>query len=56
MAGAPPVPTKPPRPARAVRRAMSDKEKEGRRTDILAAAKKVFARKGYHARVEATTP
>ena len=28
---------------------MSDKEKEGRRTDILAAAKKVFARKGYHA-------
>jgi len=49
MAGAPPVPTKAPRPARAVRRAMSDKEKEGRRTDILAAAKKVFARKGYHA-------
>ncbi len=28
---------------------MSDSEKAGRRTDILAAAKKVFARKGYHA-------
>jgi AcrR family transcriptional regulator len=28
---------------------MSVQEKEGRRTDILAAAKKVFARKGYHA-------
>ena len=28
---------------------MSDTEKAGRRTDILAAAKKVFARKGYHA-------
>jgi hypothetical protein len=28
---------------------MSDTEKQGRRTDILAAAKKVFARKGYHA-------
>jgi len=27
---------------------MSDTEKAGRRTDILAAAKKVFARKGYH--------
>jgi AcrR family transcriptional regulator len=37
------------RPARAVRRAISEEEKEGRRTDILAAAKKVFARKGYHA-------
>jgi AcrR family transcriptional regulator len=37
------------RPARAVRRAISDEEKEGRRADILAAAKKVFARKGYHA-------
>ncbi|MDR3649782.1 MAG: TetR/AcrR family transcriptional regulator [Acidimicrobiales bacterium] len=49
MAGAPPVPTKTSAPVRAVRRAMSDKEKEGRRTDILAAAKKVFARKGYHA-------
>lgn len=36
------------RPARAVRRAMSDEEKEARRSDILAAAKKVFARKGYH--------
>ena len=55
MAGAPPVPTKATdptsdsRPARAVRRAVSDKEKEGRRADILAAAKRVFARKGYHA-------
>ncbi|HLM95949.1 MAG TPA: TetR/AcrR family transcriptional regulator [Acidimicrobiales bacterium] len=49
MAGAPPVPTKASAPVRAVRRAMSDKEKEGRRPDILAAAKKVFARKGYHA-------
>ena len=28
---------------------MSETEKEGRRTEILAAAKKVFARKGYHA-------
>ncbi len=28
---------------------MSDTEKAGRRTDILAAAKRVFARKGYHA-------
>jgi AcrR family transcriptional regulator len=28
---------------------MSEMEKQGRRTDILAAAKKVFARKGYHA-------
>jgi AcrR family transcriptional regulator len=28
---------------------MSETEKEGRRTDILAAAKTVFARKGYHA-------
>jgi AcrR family transcriptional regulator len=37
------------RPARAVRRAISEEEKEGRRADILAAAKKVFARKGYHA-------
>ena len=32
-----------------MRRAVSDTEKQGRRTDILAAAKKVFARKGYHA-------
>ncbi|MHB8594904.1 MAG: helix-turn-helix domain-containing protein, partial [Acidimicrobiales bacterium] len=37
------------RPARTVRRAMSEHEKEERRSDILAAAKKVFARKGYHA-------
>src|SRR5579864_7032189 len=28
---------------------MSDKDKKERRSDILAAAKKVFARKGYHA-------
>ena len=49
MAGAPPVPTKATRPVRTVRRAVSDTEKQGRRTDILAAAKKVFARKGYHA-------
>ena len=35
--------------ARPVRRAMSDKDKQERRGDILAAAKKVFARKGYHA-------
>jgi len=49
MAGAPLVPTNTARPARAVRRAVSDTEKQGCRTDILAAAKKVFARKGYHA-------
>ena len=49
MAGAPPVPTEASRPARAVRRARSDTEKEVRRSDILAAAKVVFARKGYHA-------
>ena len=36
------------RPARQLRRAMSDVEKEERRGEILAAAKKVFARKGYH--------
>jgi len=34
---------------RPMRRAISDEEKEARRTDILAAAKKVFAGKGYHA-------
>ena len=34
---------------RPLRRAMSDAEKGERRADILAAAKKVFARKGYHA-------
>ena len=33
---------------RQLRRAMSDEEKEERRGEILAAAKKVFARKGYH--------
>jgi AcrR family transcriptional regulator len=32
-----------------VRRANSDEEKEWRRNHILAAAKRVFARKGYHA-------
>src|SRR5579863_4607311 len=37
-----------PRQARHLRRAMSDEEKEERRGEILAAAKKVFARKGYH--------
>ena len=37
------------RPARTVRRAMSDQDKEERRSEILAAAKRVFARKGYHA-------
>jgi AcrR family transcriptional regulator len=36
------------RHARQLRRAMSDEEKEARRGEILAAAKKVFARKGYH--------
>jgi AcrR family transcriptional regulator len=36
------------RQARQLRRAMSDEEKEERRGEILAAAKKVFARKGYH--------
>ncbi|HXX90206.1 MAG TPA: TetR family transcriptional regulator, partial [Acidimicrobiales bacterium] len=46
---APPAAAKPARAGRAVRRAISDEEKEGRRSDILAAAKKVFARKGYHA-------
>ena len=37
------------RAPRIVRRAVSDEDKEGRRSDILAAAKKVFARRGYHA-------
>ena len=37
------------RPARHLRRAMSEQDKEERRAEILAAAKKVFARKGYHA-------
>jgi AcrR family transcriptional regulator len=36
------------RQSRQLRRAMSDEEKEERRGEILAAAKKVFARKGYH--------
>ena len=35
--------------ARTIRRAVSDEEKEQRRDDILAAAKRVFAKKGYHA-------
>jgi AcrR family transcriptional regulator len=43
------VGAKSPRSGRPVRRAMSDEDKESRRSDILAAAKKVFARKGYHA-------
>ena len=34
---------------RPLRRAMSEHAKEERRSDILAAAKRVFARKGYHA-------
>ncbi|HLI72785.1 MAG TPA: TetR/AcrR family transcriptional regulator [Acidimicrobiales bacterium] len=34
---------------RTVRRAMSAQDKEERRNDILAAAKNVFARRGYHA-------
>lgn len=37
------------RTSRNVRRAMSEQDKEGRRSDILSAAKKVFARRGYHA-------
>ena len=37
------------RHGRALRRAMSDQDKEARRAEILAAAKKVFARHGYHA-------
>jgi AcrR family transcriptional regulator len=44
----------PPAPAagggqRALRRAVSDRDKAERRTSILAAAKEVFADKGYHA-------
>ena len=35
-------------PARPLRRAMSDEDKEERRNEILAAAKTVFARSGYH--------
>ncbi|MCL4443709.1 MAG: TetR/AcrR family transcriptional regulator [Actinobacteria bacterium] len=37
------------RPARVVKRAVSEEEKEGRRNDILAAAKEVFAKSGYQA-------
>lgn len=37
------------RSARNVRRAVSAQDKEGRRNDILAAAKRVFSRRGYHA-------
>lgn len=37
------------RPTRTIRRAMSEAEKGERRSDILAAAKRVFAKKGYHA-------
>ncbi len=38
-----------PRGRPVVRRAVSERDKEQRRDDILAAAKKVFARKGFHA-------
>ncbi len=41
--------SKTPKPARTIRRAMSEEEKGERRNDILAAAKRVFAKKGYHA-------
>ncbi len=37
------------RPARVVKRAVSEEEKEGRKNDILAAAKEVFAKSGYQA-------
>jgi AcrR family transcriptional regulator len=37
------------RAPRNVRRALSEEDKEERRSEILAAAKKVFARRGYHA-------
>jgi len=37
------------RTGRAVRRAITDEDKAGRRNDILVAAKRVFAGKGYHA-------
>lgn len=46
--GAPLRARRPGRSSGALRRAMSEDEKEARRTDILAAAKKVFARHGYH--------
>jgi AcrR family transcriptional regulator len=36
-------------PARSLRRAVSDADKAARRTDILSAAKHVFAERGYHA-------
>ncbi|MCL4422022.1 MAG: TetR/AcrR family transcriptional regulator [Actinobacteria bacterium] len=36
-------------PPRAVKRAMNDEDKEHRRTEILSAAKVVFATKGFHA-------
>jgi AcrR family transcriptional regulator len=38
-----------PQRAKQMRRAVSDDDKAARREDILAAAKKVFASKGYHA-------
>jgi AcrR family transcriptional regulator len=41
-------PGRPGKGARGLRRAQSEEEKEERRADILAAAKKVFARHGYH--------
>ncbi|MHB8263212.1 MAG: TetR/AcrR family transcriptional regulator [Acidimicrobiales bacterium] len=37
------------RPARVIKRAVSDAEKEGRRSEILAAAKNIFAKSGYQA-------
>jgi AcrR family transcriptional regulator len=42
-------PTRGSRAGRNLRRAMSEADKEERRSEILNAAKKVFARRGYHA-------
>ncbi|HUY21836.1 MAG TPA: hypothetical protein VMV22_05805 [Acidimicrobiales bacterium] len=56
MAGAPPVTTTATRPRRALRRAMSDQEKQERHDDILAAAKRMFARMGYHSTTIADHP
>jgi AcrR family transcriptional regulator len=44
-----PEPQPEPQPERPMRRAVSDADKAERRQDILAAAKEVFAAKGYHA-------
>ena len=46
--GPTPLSVRPARVQRGVRRALSDRDKERRRAEILAAAKKVFARKGFH--------